>query len=87
MKLVRRKKVTPMNIVLILLLIVAMGFVVFAVIRGLHAFANMKPDEVDADGVPKSLKMQNKMMFARIKWQALAVVDGKLKMTRTGDDS
>lgn len=63
-----------MNILLILLLIIAMGFVVFAVIRGLHAFANMKPDEVDENGVPKSLVMQNKMMFSRVKWQAIAVV-------------
>jgi Hypoxia induced protein conserved region len=63
-----------MNIFLILLLIVAMGFVVFAVVRGLHAFANMKPDELNEDGVPKSLALQNKMMFSRVKWQAIAVV-------------
>jgi hypothetical protein len=63
-----------MNILLILLLLVAMGFVVFAVVRGLMAFANMKPNEVDEKGVPKSLVMQNKMMFSRVKWQAIAVV-------------
>jgi hypothetical protein len=63
-----------MNILLILLLIIAMGFVVFAVVRGLVAFANMKPDDVDENGVPKSLVMQNKMMFSRVKWQAIAVV-------------
>ncbi len=63
-----------MNILLILLLLVVLGLVVWAVIRGLHAFANMRPDEVDANGVPESLKLQNKMMFARVKWQAIAVV-------------
>jgi Hypoxia induced protein conserved region len=63
-----------MNILLILLLIVALGFVVFAVVRGLHAFANMKPNDVDENGVPKSLVLQNKMMFSRVKWQAIAVV-------------
>jgi Hypoxia induced protein conserved region len=63
-----------MSTVLILLLIVAMGFVVFAVARGLHAFANMKPNDLDEDGVPKSLKLQNKMMFSRVKWQAIAIV-------------
>lgn len=63
-----------MNILLILLLVVALGFVVLAVVRGLHAFANMKPNEVDENGVPKSLVMQNKMMFSRVKWQAIAVV-------------
>ncbi len=62
-----------MNILLIVLLLVAMGLVVWAVIRGLYAFANMKPDELDDNGVPKSLNMQNKMMFARVKWQAIAV--------------
>lgn len=63
-----------MNTLLILLLIVAMGFVVFAVIRGLHAFANMHPNDVDENGVPKSLVIQNKMMFSRVKWQAIAVI-------------
>jgi hypothetical protein len=63
-----------MSILLMVLLIVAMGLVVFAVIRGLHAFANMKPDDVDENGVPKSLAMQNKMMFSRVKWQAIAIV-------------
>ncbi len=63
-----------MNILLILLLVVALGFVVLAVVRGLHAFANMKPNEVDENGVPKSLVMQNKMMFSRVKWQAIAVI-------------
>ena len=62
-----------MNIFLILLLIIAMGFVVLAVVRGLHAFANMKPDDLDENGVPKSLALQNKMMFSRVKWQAIAV--------------
>jgi hypothetical protein len=63
-----------MNALLIIALLVAMGLVVFAVVRGLVAFANMKPDELDANGVPKSLNMQNKMMFSRVKWQAIAVV-------------
>jgi hypothetical protein len=67
-------EVILMQILLILLLMVVMGLVVFAVIRGLHAFANMKPDDVDENGVPKALTVQNKMMFARVKWQAIAVV-------------
>jgi Hypoxia induced protein conserved region len=63
-----------MSIVLILLLLVAMGFVVVAVVRGLHAFANMNVDDVDENGIPKSLAKQNKMMFSRVKWQAIAIV-------------
>lgn len=62
-----------MSVLLIILLVVAMGFVVFAVVRGLHAFANMRPDELDENGIPKSLARQNKMMFARVKWQAIAI--------------
>jgi hypothetical protein len=63
-----------MNILLIIVLIAAMGLVVFAVIRGLHAFANMQPNDVDENGVPKSLVIQNKMMFSRVKWQAIAIL-------------
>ncbi|MFM2409851.1 MAG: hypothetical protein RL481_679 [Pseudomonadota bacterium] len=63
-----------MSYLLILLLLVVMGLVVLAVVRGLHAFANMRPDELDENGVPKSLNVQNKMMFTRVKWQAIAVV-------------
>ena len=63
-----------MDTLLILLLLVAMAFVVTAVVRGLRAFANMQPNEVDENGVPKSLVLQNKMMFSRVKWQAIAIL-------------
>ncbi|MEQ1539601.1 MAG: hypothetical protein ABL928_11800 [Sphingorhabdus sp.] len=63
-----------MNALLIILLLVAMGFVVFAVVRGLRAFANMQPNDLDENGVPKSLVIQNKMMFSRVKWQAIAIL-------------
>jgi uncharacterized membrane protein len=62
-----------MSALLIILLLVAMGFVVLAVVRGLKAFANMQPNEVDENGIPKSLAKQNQMMFSRVKWQAIAV--------------
>lgn len=63
-----------MTILLVLLIIVAAGAVVFALVRGLHAFANMKPAEVDEHGIPNSLNVQNKAMFARVKWQAVTVL-------------
>jgi Hypoxia induced protein conserved region len=63
-----------MNALIILLIVVAAGAVVVAVVRGLHAFANMQPQDVDENGVPKSLAVQNKMMFSRVKWQAIAVL-------------
>ena len=68
------KEEAPMSIVFILLIIVAMGAVVFAVVRGLHAFANMQPADLDENGIPKSLTTQNKMMFSRVKWQAIAII-------------
>jgi hypothetical protein len=39
----------------------------------LHAFANLRPADLDETGLPKSLAVQNKMMFARVKWQFIAV--------------
>lgn len=63
-----------MSYVLILLILIAAGAVIFALVRGLIAFANMEPDDVDAEGVTASHKKQNEMMFARVKYQAIAVV-------------
>jgi hypothetical protein len=63
-----------MTFLLVLLIVAAAGAVVFALVRGLHAFANLRPAEVDENGIPNSLKVQNKMMFARVKWQAITVV-------------
>lgn len=62
-----------MNYIFILLILVAAGGVVFALARGLHAFVNMRPGDTDENEIPKSLGRQNQMMFARVKWQALAV--------------
>ena len=65
-----------MTILLVLLTIGAAGAVAFALIRGLHAFANLRPADVadvDEAGLPKSLTVQNKMMFARVKWQAITI--------------
>jgi hypothetical protein len=63
-----------MTILLVLLIIASAGAVAFALVRGLHAFANMRPAELDKDGIPESLAMQNKMMFARVKWQAITIM-------------
>lgn len=63
-----------MTFLLVLLIVGALGGVVFALVRGLHAFANMRPGELDENGVPKSLTVQNNMMFARVKWQAITII-------------
>ncbi|MGB5076612.1 MAG: hypothetical protein WBO17_03945 [Sphingorhabdus sp.] len=63
-----------MTLLLVLLIVAAAGAVAFALIRGLHAFANLRPADVDENGLPKSLTVQNNMMFARVKWQAITVL-------------
>jgi Hypoxia induced protein conserved region len=63
-----------MTILLVLLILASAGAVAFALVRGLHAFANMRPAELDRDGIPESLAMQNRMMFARVKWQAITIM-------------
>ena len=63
-----------MSYVLIAMIVVAAGAVVYALVRGLIAFANMEPEDVDGDGITASHKKQNEMMFARVKYQAVAVV-------------
>ena len=43
-----------MTYVLILMIVAAAGAVVYALVRGLIAFAYMEPDDVDADGITAS---------------------------------
>lgn len=67
-----------MNIVIILAIVVAAGFVLFSLARGLIYFAQTSNDiangNVDAAGVAHGHTMQNKMMFARVKWQAITIL-------------
>lgn len=76
-----------MSYILILLILLSAGAVIFALVRGLIAFANMEPDDVDADGVTASHKKQNEMMFARVKYQAIAVVLVALLLLLAGGQS
>ncbi len=76
-----------MSYILILLIVLAAGAVIFALVRGLIAFVNMEPDDVDADGVTASHKKQNEMMFARVKYQAIAVVLVALLLLLAGGQS
>ncbi len=76
-----------MSYILILLILLAAGAVVYALVRGLIAFANMEPEDVDAEGVTASHKKQNEMMFARVKYQAIAVVLVALLLLLAGGQS
>jgi hypothetical protein len=61
----------------VIVLVVLMGLVVYSLVRGIVAFlksTKMDLEREDTGGATEMQLMQNKMMFARIKYQALAVV-------------
>jgi hypothetical protein len=67
-----------MNTFLVIVLVVLMALVVISLVRGIVAF--MKSTKMDLErgddqvGASEMQLMQNKMMFARIKYQALAIL-------------
>lgn len=66
-----------MNYILIPILIVLMALVLFSLVRGIVAF--LKTTKIDLESgegetVTEMQLLQNKAMFARIKYQALAIV-------------
>lgn len=65
-----------MIFLLVLLIICAVSLVVYALFRGLHAFLGVNRTNGDM-----GFDTQNKMMFARVKWQALVIVMIVILMT------
>ena len=66
-----------MEYILILVIIVLVAMVVISLVRGIIAFLNSTKMDLDRDpnAGPSEMQLrQNKMMFARIKYQALAIV-------------
>lgn len=66
-----------MNYILIPLLIVLVAMVVISLVRGIAAFLKTTREDLERDpgsGATEMQLRQNKMMFARIKFQALAVL-------------
>ena len=67
-----------MNTLLVIVLIVAVVWVVISLVRGIVAFLqSTKLDLENPDEAERAHQMQlkqNQMMFARIKYQALAIV-------------
>jgi hypothetical protein len=52
----------------------ACGAVVFALVRGLFYFANTNDARLNGATTAELHAKQNKMMFARVKFQAIAVI-------------
>jgi hypothetical protein len=65
-----------MQTFLVIVLVVLMGLVVYSLVRGVVAFLQSHKADVDAGGERQREMqlLQNKMMFNRIKYQALAIV-------------
>lgn len=66
-----------MNTLLALIIIGLAGMVVFSLVKGIIAFMNSTRLDLErdpGDGATPMQLQQNKMMFARIKYQALAVM-------------
>ncbi|MEK6542618.1 MAG: hypothetical protein AABZ45_10935 [Pseudomonadota bacterium] len=67
-----------MNWLVILLIVVSAGFVLFSLIRGLVYFLRasdaVREGGQEGGGPSEMHLMQNKMMFARVKWQAITIL-------------
>jgi hypothetical protein len=66
-----------MNTLLIIILLAMMAMVVVSLVRGIAAFLQTTRADIDngGDGNLRELQLkQNRMMIARIKYQALAIV-------------
>nr|WP_137676846.1 hypothetical protein [Parerythrobacter lutipelagi] len=66
-----------MNTILIILLVGFMAMVLFSLVKGVVAFLRTTKIDLetgDGETVTEMQVLQNKAMFARIKYQALAIV-------------
>ena len=65
-----------MQTFLVIVLVILMALVVFSLVRGIVAFLQSTKLDLESNGERAHAMQlrQNKMMFARIKYQALAVV-------------
>ena len=66
-----------MSTFFVIVLIILMILVVASLVRGIIAFMKSTKMDLERDegtGASEMQLRQNKMMFARIKWQALAIV-------------
>lgn len=62
-----------MQILLVLAVVVAAGFVLFSLARGLFHFSQGHRAAMDGT-LHENQVMQNKMMMARVKWQAITII-------------
>ncbi|WP_435418919.1 hypothetical protein WAB17_05020 [Parerythrobacter aurantius] len=66
-----------MTWILIIALVILMGLVLYSLVRGIVAFLQSTKIDLETgegENVTEMQLLQNKMMFNRIKYQALAIV-------------
>ena len=63
-----------MSYVIIFAIVIAAGFVLFSLVRGLVYFAQTSDNLTNGTGPSQGHLTQNKMMFARVKWQAITIL-------------
>ena len=75
-----------MNYILVPLLVILMIMVVVSLVRGVVAFLQSTKLDLESGGdrLKEMQLKQNKMMFARIKYQALAIVVVAIVMMMAG---
>jgi hypothetical protein len=62
---------------LVPIIVILMGYVVVTLVRGIIAFLQASREEIDrgdTDGPSPNQLRQNQLMFARVKYQGLAVL-------------
>lgn len=60
--------------ILVPALVILMGMTLFSLLRGLNAFRQSLDGELDPEGVTQLQLKQNRMMWARIKYQGAAIL-------------
>jgi hypothetical protein len=60
--------------ILVPALIILMGLTLYSLLRGLNAFRQTLDASIDPEGARELQLKQNRMMWARIKYQGLAIV-------------
>jgi hypothetical protein len=63
-----------MIFILIAAIVLLMGMTLVSLLRGLNAFRQSIDGNLDAEGVTQLQLKQNKMMWARIKYQGAAII-------------
>ena len=63
-----------MNYIFVIAIVGAAIMVIYSLVRGLIAFVQTNEATKNGEEMAAMYQKQNQMMFARVKWQAIAIV-------------